>query len=595
MLLTTWEGARNPLQLSGWAVTHVDTRLTTGGRRARVFEVVRIADPRSPAPCPRPGCEEAGYTLDGRNPSALGIRIVDAPSLGCAVSWSIRRSRFRCRGCGRRDVEQLPLYVDGVSGMTARAYLYVRMQAANRPYLAVAQEMGIAESRVSSIMRHGRSLRSRRPDQEPKPSKPTTPDGMPIVRAETDGRPWVGESRVPRYLGLDEVALVDRKNGQAHMKLPRTVMVDLESGNLVAMFLDNRKTTIAAWFAGLEAWERSRIIGVSIDMERDYRATVRAALGDGVRIVVDRFHVDRMAQDAADLVRRAEVQAAPRKARSKARKRHVDDDVRMFARMLRSRRLPKTPERRDLLRTYLRSHPLTYVAVTARQDFRAIFETARGQDDARARFKAWADGLNPIIRPAFAGVERALRVFGREILMYFDLPISNGPTESANGMIKRMMRAGPSAHIETLRDRMLVRGRYRPTTSVLCDGCRTWCEDPVVYAGPGLTGVAGRLACTSCATGVKRARRHRPTETLRDLFVGGSYKDSRRMLSRREAVRRRNEQLPMIFEPPSAEPVIRPADMLLLDGPKTVRRARRKKPEPVPVASPAVEETAEAA
>ncbi len=593
MQLTTWEGARNPLQLSGWAVTHVDTRLTTGGRRERVFEVVRIADPKPPAPCPRLGCEEAGYTLDGRDPSAKGLRVVDTPSLGCAVSWSIRRSRFRCRSCGRRNVEQLPLYVDGVSGMTARAYLYVRMQAANRPYLAVAQEMGIAQSRVSSIMRHGRSLRSRRPDQAPKPSKPTAPDGMPIVRAEADGRPWVGESRVPRYLGLDEVALVDRKNGQAHLKQPRTVMVDLESGNLVAMFLDNRKTTIVSWFAGLEAWERSRILGVSIDMDRDYRATVRAALGDGVPIVIDRFHVDRMAQDAADLVRRREVEAAPRKARSKVRNRHVDDDVRMFARMLRSRRLPRTPERRELLRTYLRSHPLTYVAVRARQDFRAIFETARGEEEAKARLEAWAEGLHEAIRPAFAGVERALRVFGPEILTYFDLPISNGLTESANGMIKRLMRAGPSAHIETLRDRMLVRGRYRPTTSVLCDDCRTWCEDPTVYAGPSQEGVAGRFACATCATGVKRPREHRPTETLRDLFVGGSYKDRRRMLSRREAIRRRNEQLPMIFELPSDEPVIGPSDMLLLDWPTTKTRGRRKKL--APAVSTAEQETAEVA
>ena len=573
MLANKWEGASSPLQLSGWLVTHVENDTAAEGALARVFWVIRTAAMRFPSRC-KGGCGSTAFTLDGRESKKDALRIFDAPAAGRSVIWRIRRTRVRCRGCARYDVEELPLYVDLHSGMTARAYIHMRRQAASKPYLAVAQEMGISRSVIRWMMTERfERVREMRESQRPRPPvKPTDEEGLPI-RKVVDGRPWVGETRVPRYLGLDEVAMIDRRfPREAHLKKLRAVLFDLESGGLVDFMLDNGKPTIAAWFAGLEVWERSRIKAVAIDMNADYRATIRAALGDHVPIVVDRFHLDAMAQAAADAVRRAEV-----KVRSKGRKSSGDPEVRKFARMLRRKRLPTTLESRNELRDYLRAHPLTYYALLARQDFREIFDEAQNSAEGQERLHAWRVGLDPVIRPAFAQVERNLDKFGREILAFFDVGITNSMTESGNGLIKRMSRAGPSIYLETIRDKMLMRRRFRPATALLCDGCGSSDEDCIEQAGPGAgpSGTAGRIVCVPCLHGHGKVRRriHRPSERLHELFIPGQRADNPRPLSRREAVRRRGEQIAMVLGEVKDAPVIRPQDLLL------IKPAVRQRPE----------------
>ncbi len=218
----------------------------------------------------------------------------------------------------------------------------------------------------------------------------------------------------------------------------------------------------------------------------------------------------------------------------------------MFARMLRSKQLPRTPQRRALLRDYLKAHPVTYLAYQARQDFRTIYETSVSSVEAASRFAAWARELDPRIARAFAPFLESLRVFRTEILAYFDLRITNGPTESANATMRRVVRVGPNIRVETLRAKMAARGRLRPVTSFFCDGCGVRS-----MLGEAHKGRDDDLRCGSCLdapNGTAALLRRPAPPTLRDLFDLEERHAIRRVLSRRQQVARRGEQMRFAFD-----------------------------------------------
>ena len=547
-----WEGASSPLQLSGWAVTTIDVGLTTRGRPLRTFHVVRTAGPRMPSRC-GDGCTSSRFRLNGREGKTSGLRIADVPGYGGATQWVIHRTRLVCRDCGAARFEVLPRYIETTTRMTARLHRFIRHQAAMRPYLNVADETGISEFSVRNVVFD---------DYDPEK----------LARRHPKRGPKIDRLPAPRYLGLDEITLVDRKDpDRAHLREARAVLVDLESGNVLALLDDVRAETIAGWFATLSKTDRARLRGVTIDMSRSYRTVLAKALkakpaklddaesaawdvilSRPVPVIVDRFHVEARAQAIANTVRVAEVRAAARRARSPDwRKRDNDDDVRLFARMLRSRRLPRTPERREKLRAYLKAHPLTYAAYQARQDFRTIYETASSSVEAGARFAGWERDLDPRMARAFAPVLASLRAFRTEILAYFDLRITNGPTESANATMRRVVRVGPNILVETLRAKMLARGRLRPVTSFFCDGCGVRSMRGAAHEGRD-----DDLRCGSCLNapaGTAALRRRPAPPTLRDLFDLEERDAMRRVLSRRQQVARRGEQMRFAFDVVQAE------------------------------------------
>ena len=547
-----WEGASNALQLSGWAVTTIDVGLTTRGRPLRTFHVVRTAEPRMPFRC-GDGCTSSSFRLDGREGKTSGLRVADVPGFGGATRWMIHRTRLVCRGCGAARFEVLPRYVDVATRMTARLHRFIRHQASVRPFLNVAEEAGIAEAAVRDVV-----FDDYDPDR--------------LARRQPKRGPKVDRLPSPRYLGLDEITLVDRKDpDKAHLREARAVLVDLESGNVLALLDDVRADTIAKWFGTLSRADRTRLRGVTIDMSRSYRTVLAkvlkakppelddeenaawdAVLARPLPVVVDRFHVEARAQAVANRVRVAEVQAAARRARSPDwRRRANDDDVRLIARMLRSRQLPRTRERREKLRAYLKAHPLTYAAYQARQDFRVIYETSSSSVEAGARFAAWERDLDPRMARAFAPVLASLRAFRTEILAYFDLRITNGPTESANATMRRVVRVGPNIRVETLRAKMAARGRLRPVTSFFCDGCGARSR-----RGKAHHGRDDDLRCGPCVdapAGTAALRRREAPPTLRDLFDLEEHDAMRRVLSRRQQVARRGEQMMFSFDVEQAE------------------------------------------
>lgn len=102
-----------------------------------------------------------------------------------------------------------------------------------------------------------------------------------------------------REIGVDELSY--RKH---HEYL--TVVVDHRRGCVVWAHPGKNAATLAKFFEQLGPARCAQLERVSIDMSAAYEKAVRAAAPQ-TEVVFDRFHVQRLVQDALDQVRRAEV------------------------------------------------------------------------------------------------------------------------------------------------------------------------------------------------------------------------------------------------------------------------------------------------
>lgn len=96
----------------------------------------------------------------------------------------------------------------------------------------------------------------------------------------------------PRWLGLDE----------AHLHQYWLTLVDLDTNRLVDVAPGCDKATLRERLMRLQ--HRERVEGVAIDFTRHYRDVVRAVLPQA-RVVIDRWHVEKQARDAAAVVFKA--------------------------------------------------------------------------------------------------------------------------------------------------------------------------------------------------------------------------------------------------------------------------------------------------
>jgi transposase len=208
---------------------------------------------------------------------------------------------------------------------------------------------------------------------------------------------------------------------------------------------------------------------VTIDMWQPYREAVREVLPH-TRIVVDKFHVVRMANEALERVRKLHRAQLPKKGRLQ-----LKDDRWM---------LLTNPDRLDsvrhlLLEEMLERFPLLKVAHAAKEGFRAVWQTGSVME-AKARYDAWLAGLDSRIAPAFGDLTTAMANWREEVFGYFDHRITNAYTESFNAVARMTNRLGRGYSFEVLRAKLLLKHNCHKT------------EQPVYTRPYGLS--VGRIA-----------------------------------------------------------------------------------------------------
>lgn len=232
-----------------------------------------------------------------------------------------------------------------------------------------------------------------------------------------------------RVIGIDELSY------RRHHKYV-TIVTDHETGKVVWAREGKNAKTLDAFFAELGTERCAQLQTVTLDMSQAYiRSTQTHA--PQASIVFDRFHVQKLAHDALDEVRRTLVA------------KHTDTEQR---RVLKKTRfvLLKNPEnrssveRRKIAQIQTTNRPL-YRAMLLKDSLTSILD--RGQyyvaRDQLSGWLAWAarSRLAPFVR-----VAKTIRRHLHGILAYLNTGLSNGRSEGLNGKARVITRRSYGLH-----------------------------------------------------------------------------------------------------------------------------------------------------
>lgn len=349
-----------------------------------------------PANCPH--CQSDNLVGFGRREQLVR----DLPMHGKRVGLYIATRRYQCKGCVKTFYETLP-EVDEKRLMTKRLLAWIGKQAVKRTFLGIAEEIGVTEGTIRLVFKDYVAAL----EQE--------------IRFET-----------PKWMGIDEI----------HLIRPRGVIANIQNNTIVELLPNRNKDTVVRYLYGLSG--KDLIQYVAMDMWAPYRDACQMVIPDA-RIVIDKFHVVRMANDAIERIRKG-----LRARLTIKEKRGLMHD--RFVLLKREREL--TDKDSLLLSGWIKNYDELGLAYRLKEDFFKIYD-AQSPDEAQALYLAWKQRITPEIAPAFADLVRAWDNWAPWILGYFDHPITNAYTESLNNLIRVMNRLGRGYSFEALRAKIL--------------------------------------------------------------------------------------------------------------------------------------------
>jgi len=330
----------------------------------------------------------------------------DLPTHGKRVGVYIDTRRFQCRACVKTFYEELP-QIDEKRAMTKRLSNWIGRQAIKRTFASIAEEVGCTEFTVRSVFA----------DYVQELEK--------TIRFET-----------PKWMGIDEI----------HLIKPRGVITNIQNNTVVELLSNRNKETIIKYLSELQGKED--IAYVAMDMWRPYRDAVEQVLPQA-KIVIDKFHVVKMANEAVECIRKSfKAELTPKVRRTLMHDRYT----------LLKRQADLTDKEALLLSGWANNFPTLALAYRLKEDFFKIYD-AKTRNDALALFAAWEISVTHEVREAFGALIRAWRNWQPYILNYFDhpanQPITNAYTESLNNLIRVMNRLGRGYSFEALRAKIL--------------------------------------------------------------------------------------------------------------------------------------------
>jgi transposase len=237
-----------------------------------------------------------------------------------------------------------------------------------------------------------------------------------------------------RLAGLTHIGIDELSYRKHHEYI--TTVVDHVGAKVVWAAPGKSAATVAAFFGALGPARAAQLQGVTMDMSAAYiEAVTRGA--PQAQIIFDRFHVQRLAQDAVDQVRR--------------------DQVRTLARTPEATTLKKTRwallknpwnltavEGAKLSEIQRDNRPL-YRAYLLKESLAAIFDR-RQVHVAREKFGHWCRWAARSRLPPFKKLAGTIRRHLDGILAFIATGLSNGPIEGLNGTIRTITRRAYGFH-----------------------------------------------------------------------------------------------------------------------------------------------------
>jgi transposase len=379
------------LNLEGW------TTFPTGEDDANL--IIPAEYTVAPAVCVRCGVADPSLKRHGFQKQ----RFMDTPMHGKRVGIMVKRQRYKCLECGQTFHQPID-GMDEKRHMTRRLVEYIERRSLERTFTEVAVDVGVDEKTVRNIFREH------------------------IAKLDATYEP-----HTPEWLGIDELFLIRR---------PRCVLTNVSVSTLIDVLPDRNKPTVLKWMH--ECIDRNAVEVITMDMWKAYRDAALEALPNAI-VVVDKFHVVKMANHALDTIRRTFREGLDAKGRRKLlRSRHL----------ILKRRYNLTPEQFKEMEEWTNAVPLLFNAYQAKEDFFDIYDCTT-KVEAMELYDIWKATLDPTTADAFSELIRAVDNWRPEIFNYFEHRVTNALTESLNGLVKIANRMGRGYSFEAIRAKML--------------------------------------------------------------------------------------------------------------------------------------------
>ncbi len=357
---------------------------------------------------PAPGCTDCGELLHVKDYNP--VRHIDLPVFGrpATLVWNKRRWQ-RCCEPGT-FTETAPQIATSGQRLTTRAGRWATEQVGRyrRSVSSVAHELGCDWHTVNDAV---------------------CAWGKALLDADVDR---VGEVTC---LGLDETLM--GRFGRWRTQLWTTSVVDVESHQLIDILAGRDSPTITGALAArfTQRW-RQLVRYVVMDLSGPYRVVFNTLFAHATP-VADRFHVIKNANDRLDETRRR-VQQHELGHRGRR-----GDPLYGIRRLLTLAEERLDPAGALKLRQRLKlgdpdgEVEAAYVAKEALRDLYRIDDPDEATETLKTITKIMTAASMP---PEIKRLGRMLQRWRTEITNWFTMPISNGPTEAANNMIKLAKR-----------------------------------------------------------------------------------------------------------------------------------------------------------
>jgi transposase len=377
--------------------------------------------------------------------------LLDEPRGFRRVRIELTRRNFRCDVCGTAGL--LPLWgVREGQRVTDRLVSHVEHASLFRPFAEVELITGLSRRKVKEVF-----------------------DGYVNRLRE------VVSFEPPRVIGLDGIKI--RKKGYY------TVITDIERRLVLHMWgysrgkknKNDRQAAVRSLVTLLREMNGAGQVEVVVmDMSSQYRSAVEKALPNA-RIVIDRFHLQRMANVAVDCARKR-LNKALRKADGEAEICSATPLRKPFSRL-------KKPHGRRYLVKWLRQDPVLRAVYKRKEEFRRMWPS----DSAAEAKRFYREWLLPfavkapdteeekLVRIDFHELHSAMGNWGEYIFNYFDFDRkpTNAFTEWANRRIRDVLRESRGCGVDVIRAKLIFGTWMRRRMK---EGAGRWGENTVVMA-----------------------------------------------------------------------------------------------------------------
>lgn len=340
----------------------------------------------------------------------------DTPLQMQPVKIEVVRTRYRCSECKSMITPQLS-FLDEKRRATNRLIQQVHKRCLDRTFTQLAEDTGVVVNTIKNI----------------------TLDF--VAELERDVK-----FETPTIMGIDELKL---------MGTYRCVITNLAMNSLYDMLPERTQDTLMPYFAKMP--DGDKVEWICSDMWRPFKKSFRLHLPNA-KLVIDKFHVVRMASIALDTERKNLQSGMNRYARLNMKK-HLRW-------LLLKRPNSLTEEQLEVLAQLEKIQPEFKEAYDLKEQFYNIYE-ATTKNNAIQRFYDWESDIPKHLK-SFRDVAKTVNNNFEDIFTYWDAPvrITNAYTEGHNGIIRVANRMGRGYTFEVLRAKMLYNKVARSITTL---------------------------------------------------------------------------------------------------------------------------------